>query len=68
MEISELGVPGKHNVENALAAISVAKLYGISNEAIRERCIFPWRTTSYAICRKKSKAENFIMIQKQPIF
>ncbi len=35
MEISELGVPGKHNVENALAAISVAKLYGISNEAIR---------------------------------
>lgn len=36
MEISELGVPGKHNVENALAAISVAKLYGISNEAIQE--------------------------------
>ncbi|MDW3615434.1 UDP-N-acetylmuramoyl-L-alanine--D-glutamate ligase [Enterococcus faecium] len=36
MEISELGVPGMHNVENALAAISVAKLYGISNEAIRE--------------------------------
>ncbi|MDQ8565864.1 UDP-N-acetylmuramoyl-L-alanine--D-glutamate ligase [Enterococcus faecium] len=36
MEISELGVSGKHNVENALAAISVAKLYGISNEAIRE--------------------------------
>ncbi|HGP4014097.1 TPA: UDP-N-acetylmuramoyl-L-alanine--D-glutamate ligase [Enterococcus faecium] len=36
MEISELGVPGKHNLENALAAISVAKLYGISNEAIRE--------------------------------
>ncbi|EGP5178309.1 UDP-N-acetylmuramoyl-L-alanine--D-glutamate ligase [Enterococcus faecium] len=36
MEISELGVPGKHNVENALAAVSVAKLYGISNEAIQE--------------------------------
>lgn len=36
MEVSELGVPGSHNVENALAAISVAKLYGISNEAIRE--------------------------------
>ena len=35
MEISELGVPGTHNVENALAAITVAKLYGISNEAIR---------------------------------
>ncbi|HDT7956487.1 TPA: UDP-N-acetylmuramoyl-L-alanine--D-glutamate ligase [Enterococcus faecium] len=40
MEISELGVPGKHNVENALAAISVAKLYGISNEAIREMLHF----------------------------
>ncbi|UTU60475.1 UDP-N-acetylmuramoyl-L-alanine--D-glutamate ligase [Enterococcus faecium] len=40
MEISELGVPGKHNVENALASISVAKLYGISNEAIRETLHF----------------------------
>ncbi|HAP9885926.1 TPA: UDP-N-acetylmuramoyl-L-alanine--D-glutamate ligase [Enterococcus faecium] len=40
MEISELGVPGKQNVENALAAISVAKLYGISNEAIRETLHF----------------------------
>ncbi len=40
MEISELGVPGNHNVENALAAISVAKLYGISNEAIRETLHF----------------------------
>lgn len=36
MEISELGVPGTHNVENALAAITVAKLYSISNEAIRQ--------------------------------
>lgn len=35
MDITELGVPGSHNVENALAAISVAKLYGISNEAIQ---------------------------------
>ena len=35
MDITELGVPGSHNVENALAAISVAKLYGISNEAIK---------------------------------
>ncbi|BDP63285.1 hypothetical protein EfmJHP80_07810 [Enterococcus faecium] len=55
MEISELGVPGKHNVENALAAISVAKLYGISNEAIRETLHFPWRTTSYAICRRNPR-------------
>jgi UDP-N-acetylmuramoylalanine--D-glutamate ligase len=36
MEITELGVPGAHNVENALAAISVAKLYGVSNEKIKE--------------------------------
>lgn len=35
MDITELGVPGSHNVENALGAISVAKLYGISNEAIK---------------------------------
>ncbi|MGX6962612.1 UDP-N-acetylmuramoyl-L-alanine--D-glutamate ligase [Vagococcus xieshaowenii] len=30
----QIGVPGEHNVENALAAISVAKLYNISNEEI----------------------------------
>lgn len=32
----ELGIPGKHNVENALAAIIVAKLSGVSNQAIYE--------------------------------
>ena len=36
MDSSELGVPGAHNVENALAAISVAKLYGVSNTAIKQ--------------------------------
>lgn len=36
MEASELGVPGSHNIENALAAIAVAKLKGVANEAIRE--------------------------------
>ncbi|MBL1223809.1 UDP-N-acetylmuramoyl-L-alanine--D-glutamate ligase [Enterococcus sp. BWR-S5] len=36
MEASELGVPGSHNIENALAAIAVAKLKGVPNEAIRE--------------------------------
>lgn len=35
MKESELGVPGSHNTENALAAISVAKLGQVSNEAIR---------------------------------
>lgn len=34
MMVQDLGVPGNHNVENALAAIAVAKLRGISNEAI----------------------------------
>ena len=36
MAVTDLGVPGSHNVENALAAIIVAKLYGVSNEAIKE--------------------------------
>lgn len=33
---SEINVPGEHNVENALAALAVAKLSGQSNEAIAE--------------------------------
>ena len=36
MTASELGVPGSHNVENALATIAVAKLRGIDNQVIRE--------------------------------
>ncbi|MBM7642611.1 UDP-N-acetylmuramoyl-L-alanine--D-glutamate ligase [Streptococcus loxodontisalivarius] len=36
MEASEIGVPGSHNVENALATIAVAKLSGISNQVIKE--------------------------------
>ncbi|WP_407856636.1 UDP-N-acetylmuramoyl-L-alanine--D-glutamate ligase [Enterococcus hailinensis] len=36
MAADELGVPGAHNVENALAAIVVAKLKGVSTEAIRQ--------------------------------
>lgn len=36
MARSEIGVPGDHNVENALATIAVAKLSGISNDVIRE--------------------------------
>ena len=39
MRADELGVPGSHNVENALAAIAVAKLTGVSNEAIRSTLI-----------------------------
>lgn len=36
MEANELGVPGKHNIENALAAIAVAKLKNVSNTIIRQ--------------------------------
>ena len=36
MKVSELSLPGDHNLENALAAICVAKLSGISNTAIKE--------------------------------
>ncbi|MGG5316809.1 UDP-N-acetylmuramoyl-L-alanine--D-glutamate ligase [Enterococcus sp. AZ072] len=34
IEAKELGVPGQHNIENALAAIAVAKLKNVSNESI----------------------------------
>lgn len=36
MLASELGVPGSHNVENALAAIAVAKLRGVDTALIRK--------------------------------
>ena len=36
MTASELGVPGSHNVENALATIAVAKLRGVDNQVIKE--------------------------------
>ncbi|MCO4625961.1 UDP-N-acetylmuramoylalanyl-D-glutamate ligase [Streptococcus infantarius subsp. infantarius] len=36
MKASEIGVPGNHNIENALATIAIAKLSGIAKEAIKE--------------------------------
>ena len=36
MSAAELGVPGDHNIENALATIVVAKLRGIDNQSIKE--------------------------------
>lgn len=36
MKINEIRIPGLHNVENAMAAICVAKILGISNEHIKE--------------------------------
>jgi UDP-N-acetylmuramoylalanine--D-glutamate ligase len=35
MPVSELAIPGAHNVSNALAAIAVALLFGVPPEAIR---------------------------------
>ncbi|MFM7813150.1 MAG: glutamate ligase domain-containing protein, partial [Flavobacteriales bacterium] len=32
----ELGLPGKHNAENAIAAIAVARIVGLSEQQIRE--------------------------------
>lgn len=34
IDAEDLGVPGKHNIENALAAIAVAKLRDVSNDSI----------------------------------
>lgn len=36
MDISDILLPGKHNIENALCAIAVSKVKGKSNEAIRQ--------------------------------
>jgi UDP-N-acetylmuramoylalanine--D-glutamate ligase len=36
MPIEELGIPGAHNVSNALAAVAVGLLFGIEPEGIRE--------------------------------
>ncbi|MGT2934317.1 UDP-N-acetylmuramoyl-L-alanine--D-glutamate ligase [Streptococcus castoreus] len=37
MAATDIGVPGQHNIENALATIAVAKLRGIENAVIAER-------------------------------
>jgi len=35
MPVAELGIPGRHNVSNALAAVAVGLLFGIAPDAIR---------------------------------
>ncbi len=35
MPVDELGIPGRHNVSNALAAIAVGMLFGVAPDAIR---------------------------------
>jgi UDP-N-acetylmuramoylalanine--D-glutamate ligase len=36
LETSELGIPGEHNVENAMAAAAAALSFGIDRETVRE--------------------------------
>ncbi|OZM58759.1 UDP-N-acetylmuramoyl-L-alanine--D-glutamate ligase [Lottiidibacillus patelloidae] len=36
VDLGEIVLPGKHNLENILAAIAVAKTYGVSNDHIRK--------------------------------
>jgi UDP-N-acetylmuramoylalanine--D-glutamate ligase len=35
LPVSELAIPGEHNVSNAMAAVAVARLFGIPTDAIR---------------------------------
>ncbi|EKN63661.1 UDP-N-acetylmuramoylalanine--D-glutamate ligase [Schinkia azotoformans MEV2011] len=35
IDIADIVLPGRHNLENILATIAAVKLYGVSNEAIR---------------------------------
>jgi UDP-N-acetylmuramoylalanine--D-glutamate ligase len=35
MPVAELGIPGRHNVSNALAAIAVGLLFGVAPDALR---------------------------------
>ncbi|MEO8207758.1 MAG: cyanophycin synthetase, partial [Chloroflexota bacterium] len=35
MPVAELGIPGRHNVRNALAAVGAALLFGVAPDAIR---------------------------------
>ena len=65
MAADEIGVPGSHNVENALATIAVAKLRGVDNETIKETLsAFGGVKHRLQFVRTKSMALNFITIVK----
>ena len=68
MAADELGVPGSHNVENALATIAVAKLRGIENQVIKETLAgFGGVSTAFNMS-VKSTMLNFITIANPQIF
>ncbi|MFQ9889704.1 MAG: UDP-N-acetylmuramoyl-L-alanine--D-glutamate ligase [Streptococcus sp.] len=60
MQADEIGVPGSHNVENALATIAVAKLSGVSNQAIKEtsQALVGLSTVSNSLTLSMSKFYN----------
>lgn len=73
MLAEEVGVPGIHNIENALASIVVAKLNKISNEVIRNVLLHfsgvPHRTEYIGVFEGKkvyndSKATNILATEK----
>lgn len=69
MKADQLGVPGKHNIENALAAIATAKIEGIASEAIAQALAqftgVPHRTQFVDVIQQRrfyndSKATNIL--------
>ncbi len=51
VEVGDIVLPGQHNLENILAAMSIAKLLGVSNEAITAVLKTFYRCkTSFRIC------------------
>jgi UDP-N-acetylmuramoylalanine--D-glutamate ligase len=54
MNADEIGIPGEQNVENALAAIAVAKIEGISNDHIKQVL-----TTFAGVKHRIQYVENF---------
>lgn len=36
MNLSQIHIPGRHNVENVLAAVAVASIYGVENQLIQD--------------------------------
>lgn len=73
MDASDLGVPGEHNIENALAAIIVAKLEGCQNDDIKQSLAHfsgvPHRTQYLGVYEGRkfyndSKATNILATEK----
>jgi UDP-N-acetylmuramoylalanine--D-glutamate ligase len=73
MRIEEIALPGEHNLENILAAVSAAKLTGVTNDAIRDvlRTFTGVKHRLQFVCKKNersfyndSKATNILATTK----